>query len=73
MVSVPIVIAAARGIIAHERKDMLSEFGGSFLPTKNWDCCMLDRMGFTKRKGTEAAKKKSGDLSEIKQNLFLSF
>ena len=72
MVSVPVVIAAARGIIAHERKDMLSEFGGSFIPTKNW-ARMLDRMGFTKRKGTKAAKQKSGDLPEIKQNFVFKF
>ncbi len=73
VVSVLIVIAAARGIIAHERKDMLSEFGGSFIPTKNWALCMLDRMGFTKRKETNAAKEKSGDLPEIKQNFVYKF
>ena len=73
VVSVPIVIAAAREIIVHERKDMLSEFEGSFIPTKNWACCMLDRMGFTKRKGSKAAKKKYGDLSEIKKNFVFKF
>ena len=70
--SVPIVIASARGIIAHKRKDMLSEFRGSFIATKNWDCCMLDRMGFTKRKGIKAAKRKSADLPKIIQ-FFLNF
>ena len=65
--------APACGIIAHERKDMPGEFGGSFIPTKNWDPCMLDRMGFIKRKGTKVAKKKSGDLPETKQNLVFKF
>ena len=73
VVIVPIVIAVACVIIAHERKDMLSEFGGSFIPTKNWARCMLDRMGFTKPKGTKVAKKKSDDLHEIQQNFVLKF
>ena len=36
------MIAAARGIIAHDRKDMLSEFGGSLIPTKKCASCRLD-------------------------------
>ena len=57
MVSVPIVIAAARGIIAHERKDMLSEFGGCFIPAKNWARCMLYRMGLHNGRKTRLPKR----------------
>ena len=59
VVNVPIVMAAARGIVAHENRAFLSDFGGPFTPTRDWARGVLDRIGFTKRKGTKAAKHKS--------------
>ena len=69
----PIVMAAARGIVAHENRAFLSDFGGPFTPTRDWARGVLDRMGFTKRKGTRAAKHRISDLPEIKQTLSVIF
>ena len=73
VVNVPIVMAAACGIAAHENRVFLSDFGKPFTPTRDWAHGVLDRMDFTKRKGTKAAKHKISDLPEIKQNFVSRF
>ena len=60
-----ILIAAAKGIIAHRNPGLLKDYGGSLELGKKWAESFLIRRGYVKRK---AAGKLPQDFPELKQN-----
>ena len=63
-----ILIAAAKGIIAHRNPGLLKDYGGSLELGKKWAESFLIRRGYVKRKATKAARKLPQDFPELKQN-----
>lgn len=61
-----IVIAAAKGIIAHRNPGRLKEYGGTLELGKKWAESFLLRRGYVKRKATKAARKLPADFPELK-------
>ena len=60
-----IVRAGARGIIMAHNKALLPEYGGHIVLDKPWGVSLLKRLGYTKRKGTRAARKNPENFEEI--------
>ena len=61
-----ILIAAAKGIIAHKNPGLLKDYGGSLELGKKWAESFLIRRGYVKRKATKAARKLPTDFPELK-------
>lgn len=66
-VSTRLVLATATGLFRKANPPVLSEFGGSVKLEKTWARSVLQRMNFTKRKGTKATKSLPTDLHTIKE------
>lgn len=60
-----IVLAAARGLIQHENRTLLAEFGGHITLEKPWATSILRRLNFVKRKGTKGVKHLPEDFDVI--------
>ena len=63
-----ILIAAAKGIIAHRNPNLLKDYNGSLELRKKWAESLLIQMGSVKRKATKAARKLLTDFLELKLN-----
>ena len=61
-----IVIAAATGVVQHNKPAILRAHGGPLELGKNWADSILLRMGLVKRKATKAARKIPPDFADIK-------
>ena len=61
-----ILIAAAKGIIAHKKPGLLKDYGGSIELGKKWAESFLIRKGYVKRKATNGARKVPTDFPELK-------
>ena len=61
-----ILIAAAKGIIAHKNPSLLKDYSGSLELGKKWAESFLLRRGYAKRKVTKAARKTPSDFPELK-------
>ena len=55
-ISVPVVIAAAEGIVQARDRTLLADHGGSILPNRSWAVSLMRRMGYARRKATTQAK-----------------
>lgn len=66
-----IVIAAAKGIIGARKPELLVEHGGHIEVTKAWTKSLLLRMGYIKRKGSNAGKVSVSHFEDI-QEVFLA-
>ena len=64
-ISTSIVIAATKGLLRKCDPPLLKDFGGPIILEKTWARSLLQRMNFTKRKGTKAAKHRPDDLDEL--------
>ena len=56
-ISVPLVLAAAQGIIDAKDRTLLVENGGSINLTRSWGNSLMQRMGFVRRAATTQAKR----------------
>ena len=61
-----ILIAAAKGIIAHKKPGLLKDYGGSLEIGGKWAESFLIQMGYVKRKATKAVRKLPTDFPELK-------
>ena len=68
VVNRPIVLSTAYGIIQHRDRSLLKEFGGHVELTRGWSQSLMHRMGYVKRKGTQAAHKLPDDFPAQKRN-----
>ena len=64
-ISTSIVIAATKGLLKKCDPPILKDFGGSIILEKTWARSLIERMNFTKRKGTKAAKHRPDDLDVL--------
>ena len=67
VVSTSIVMAAATGIIAARNPGLLRENGGLIQLTKAWAKSLLKRMGYVKRKGSNAGKLSLSHFTELQE------
>jgi len=63
-----IVISAATGIVRHKQRTLLPEFGGTLILDRSWSASLLRRMGYVRRKGTQAARKVPSDFPQLKED-----
>ena len=63
-----IVLAAANGIIAAKDRSLLMEHGGHLVLTKAWAKSLLRRMGYVKRKCSNAGKVTYTHFEELKED-----
>ena len=64
-----IVIAAARGIIEHNKPSLLCEHGGTLQLGKIWADSLLNQMRFVKQKATKAAGQVPMDFSQYSSGI----
>jgi hypothetical protein len=62
-----IILAAATGIVKHEKPTLLREFGGQVELGRTWAESLMKRMGMVKRKSTKAARKVPVNFDELKR------
>ena len=60
-VSVPVMLAAAEGVIMANNPSLLSKYGGHIQPNCRWAVSMLRRMGFVQRRGSTQTKASLSD------------
>ena len=58
-VNTRIIMAAARGIILHKDKKLLSEYGGQIELTKSWAASIMKRMGLSKCEAKKVINRKA--------------
>ena len=63
-----IVLAAANGIVAAKERSLLREHGGHLELTKAWAKSLLQRMGYVKRKCSNAGKVTYTHFDELKED-----
>ena len=68
-ISTTLVLASAKGLFKKANPPILIEYGGHLKLEKSWARSILQRMNFTKRKGTKAARHRPEDF-EIIQGKF---
>lgn len=66
VVNAQIVMAGPKGILMFKGSTLLKENGGTIDITKEWARSLLNRMGFSKRKGTKGVKHFPEDYEDIK-------
>ena len=68
-VSVPVVLAAAEGVITARNRAVLLKYGGHIELGRPWAVSILRRMGFVQRRGSTQTKAKLSDqqISRMKQ------
>lgn len=66
VVNVQNVMAGAKRILMFKDSTLLKENGGTIDITKEWARSLLNRMGFSKRKGTKGIKHFTEDYEDIK-------
>ena len=64
-----IVLAAANGIVSVKDRSLLCEHGGHLELTKAWAKSFLGRMGYVKRKCSNASKVTYAHFEELKSRL----
>ena len=64
-VSSKVVLAGTRGLLQNKNPPILAEHGGHVTLDKTWARSLLNRMGFTKRKGTKGVKTRPDDFAEV--------
>ena len=67
VVNTDIVIAATKGIITAKEPSLLSDHGGHVEITKPWVKLLFSRMGYVKRKGSNAGKVNVEHFKEIQE------
>ena len=70
IVNTNLVLAGARGLLKNKKPPVLVEHGGDVQLDKAWARSIMDRMGFTKRKGTKGVKNRPDDLAEVSGKFF---
>ena len=71
VVNTSIVMAAAEGIVASRDRSLLIQYGGHIQITKTWAKSLLSRMGYVKRKCSNAGKVSVQQFKEL-QGVFLA-
>lgn len=71
VVNTSIVMAAAEGIVAAKNPSFLVKHGGHITITKGWVKSLFSRMGYVKRKGSNAGKVTVAQFHEV-QDVFLA-
>ena len=66
-----IVLAAANGIVAAKDRSLLCEHGGHLELTKAWAKSLLGRMGYVKRKCSNAGKVTYAHFEELKKDFLV--
>ena len=69
-ISTDVVLASAKGIVAHKNVSLLKEHGGHIDLDKSWAKSFLTRLGYVKRKVTCTARKIPPDFPEVKAFFF---
>lgn len=77
IVNSSLMLAAAEGIVQKYKPSLLSKNGGPIVLKKSWAISMLKRTGYSKRKGTKAARKlpqnyeviKTGFLNKVRRSV----
>ena len=67
MVDTSFVLGAAEGIVTAKNPGILAKHGGHLKITKSWAKFLFHRMGFVKRKGSNAGKVTVAHLGEMKE------
>ena len=67
VVNTAIVVGAAHGIVSVHSPSLLREHGGHINLTKSWAKSLLKRMGYVKRKGSNAGKVTVTQFEELKE------
>ena len=67
MVNTAIVKAAAEGILAAKKTSLLAKHGGHIEITKRWVKSLFNRIGYVKRKGSNAGKITVAQFQEVKE------
>lgn len=67
VVNTAIVLGAAHGIISVRQPSLLREHGGPVELTKSWAKSLLKRMGYVKRRGSNAGKVAVARFEELKE------
>ena len=72
-VSIPVVIAAAEGVITARKKSALLKYGGHIQLGQPWAVCLLRRMGFVQRRGSTQTKAQLSDqqISQMKHTYLI--
>lgn len=68
VVNTAILLAAAEGIISARCPGKLQKQGGDLCIGKDWAKSLMNRMGFVKRKGSNAGKVVVAEFQELKSN-----
>ena len=71
VVDTSVVIGAAEGIVSTKKPGLLAKHGGHIELSKSWVQSLFHRMGYVKRKGSNAGKVTIGHFEEVKQ-IFLA-
>ena len=71
VVNTTLVMAGAEGIVAARDRSLLVANGGHIEITKAWAASLLQRMGYVKRKGSNAGKVSQPHLEELRE-IFLA-
>ena len=64
-------MAAAKGVVGARKPELLTEHGGHIEIARGWAKSLLSRMGYVKRKGSNAGKVSVSCFEEI-QEMFLA-
>ena len=64
-ISTKLVLAGTTGLLKSAKPPILVEHGGSITIDKSWARSVLDRMGYSKRKGTKGIKHRPDDMDDI--------
>lgn len=63
-----ILLCAARGIVMFHDKTLLTDFGGHIDLNRSWAISFLNRLGFSRRVGTKAARALPENFDELKRD-----
>ena len=66
-----IVIGVGRGLLLKSKRELLDEYGGPIILTKEWAKSVLRRMGFTKRRANSKSKVTVEDFIQLKIQFLL--
>ncbi|XP_014663930.1 PREDICTED: uncharacterized protein LOC106806484 [Priapulus caudatus] len=64
-VSPKVVLAGTKGLLKNTKPPILAEYGGNIHLDKTWARSFLDRMGYSKRKGTKGVKTRPEDFELV--------
>ena len=70
VVTGPIIVGLANGIVSHHNRNLLLQNGGPISLNRTWSESIMKRMNYVKRKGTKAARKVPENFLEVKNIFF---